>query len=188
MNTSRPRTFSLSSTLTSPSLNRSTSARPNGTCKWRVISVASGAPSFPVNSAIDNEPNSFVCDIDLAQNGWGGRIRTSEWRDQNPLPYHLATPQLGKQASFSRSSMLQARASHSVREPESQQIQAASRASIRVRVPWSHRPKSHRPPCRSGAQNQRAIANRAHVQRQGNGVAPRPSNRSFHRTPGNREL
>ena len=26
-------------------------------------------------------------------NGWGGRIRTHEWRDQNPLPYHLATPQ-----------------------------------------------------------------------------------------------
>src|SRR2546421_28336 len=26
--------------------------------------------------------------------GWGGRIRTSEWRDQNPLPYHLATPQI----------------------------------------------------------------------------------------------
>ncbi len=24
--------------------------------------------------------------------GWGGRIRTSEWRDQNPLPYRLATP------------------------------------------------------------------------------------------------
>ncbi len=28
-----------------------------------------------------------------ASHGWGGRIRTSEWRDQNPLPYHLATPQ-----------------------------------------------------------------------------------------------
>ena len=27
------------------------------------------------------------------RNGWGGRIRTLEWRDQNPLPYHLATPQ-----------------------------------------------------------------------------------------------
>src|ERR1700735_53960 len=27
--------------------------------------------------------------------GWGGRIRTSVWRDQNPLPYRLATPQLG---------------------------------------------------------------------------------------------
>ena len=25
--------------------------------------------------------------------GWGGRIRTSEWRNQNPLPYRLATPQ-----------------------------------------------------------------------------------------------
>jgi hypothetical protein len=30
----------------------------------------------------------------LAQSGWGGRIRTSVWRDQNPLPYRLATPQL----------------------------------------------------------------------------------------------
>ncbi len=29
--------------------------------------------------------------------GWGGRIRTSEWRNQNPLPYHLATPQSGLQ-------------------------------------------------------------------------------------------
>src|SRR5678816_397827 len=25
--------------------------------------------------------------------GWGGWIRTNVWRDQNPLPYHLATPQ-----------------------------------------------------------------------------------------------
>src|SRR5262249_41562024 len=24
--------------------------------------------------------------------GWGGRIRTYEWRLQRPLPYHLATP------------------------------------------------------------------------------------------------
>src|SRR4051812_13429000 len=24
--------------------------------------------------------------------GWGGRIRTSAWGDQNPLPYHFATP------------------------------------------------------------------------------------------------
>src|SRR3954449_6558549 len=28
-------------------------------------------------------------------NGWGGRDRTSEWRNQNPLPYRLATPQQG---------------------------------------------------------------------------------------------
>src|SRR4051812_11019482 len=25
--------------------------------------------------------------------GWGARTRTWEWRNQNPLPYHLATPQ-----------------------------------------------------------------------------------------------
>jgi hypothetical protein len=25
--------------------------------------------------------------------GWGARIRTWGWRNQNPLPYHLATPQ-----------------------------------------------------------------------------------------------
>ena len=25
--------------------------------------------------------------------GWGGRVRTFAWRNQNPLPYHLATPQ-----------------------------------------------------------------------------------------------
>ncbi len=29
--------------------------------------------------------------------GWGGRVRTSEWRNQNPLPYHLATPQQSAQ-------------------------------------------------------------------------------------------
>jgi hypothetical protein len=28
-----------------------------------------------------------------AKAGWGGRIRTCEWRHQKPLPYHLATPQ-----------------------------------------------------------------------------------------------
>ena len=27
--------------------------------------------------------------------GWGGRIRTSGCRDQNPVPYHLATPHRG---------------------------------------------------------------------------------------------
>ena len=29
----------------------------------------------------------------LISGGWGARIRTWEWRNQNPLPYHLATPQ-----------------------------------------------------------------------------------------------
>jgi hypothetical protein len=33
----------------------------------------------------------------MRNSGWGGRTRTSEWRNQNPLPYHLATPH---QAAF----------------------------------------------------------------------------------------
>jgi hypothetical protein len=32
--------------------------------------------------------------------GWGARIRTWEWRNQNPLPYHLATPQPGKRRNL----------------------------------------------------------------------------------------
>src|SRR5580692_7094446 len=28
--------------------------------------------------------------------GWGARIRTWGWRNQNPLPYHLATPHLAR--------------------------------------------------------------------------------------------
>src|SRR6202035_1799932 len=153
MNTSRPRTFSINSTFTSPSLNRPTCARPRGTCKCRVISCASAGFALPVNTAIVNESNSLPCDMGLSSTlanrshhkkwlgwkdysalrasplrgrpsgvilpllthplepfpvdeppqpqkiGWGGRIRTSVWRDQNPLPYRLATPQLENQRS-----------------------------------------------------------------------------------------
>ena len=35
--------------------------------------------------------------------GWGGRIRTSAWRYQKPLPYRLATPQRRCLASLGRS-------------------------------------------------------------------------------------
>ena len=44
--------------------------------------------------------------LDLETNqeiGWGGRIRTSAWRYQKPLPYHLATPQNLRKAAFSSS-------------------------------------------------------------------------------------
>src|SRR5436190_12024720 len=38
-----------------------------------------------------------ICDMKWFQisdkAGWGGRIRTSVCRNQNPVPYHLATPQ-----------------------------------------------------------------------------------------------
>ncbi len=38
------------------------------------------------------EPNELP-DCSTPRHGWGGRIRTHEWQDQNLLPCHLATPQ-----------------------------------------------------------------------------------------------
>ena len=38
----------------------------------------------------------------LERNGWGARIRNWECRYQNPMPYHLATPQPGPSARTER--------------------------------------------------------------------------------------
>ena len=52
-------------------------------------------PGFPGDKAADQaaawSPGSVF--IGGKNAGWGGRDRTCESRDQNPLPYHLATPQ-----------------------------------------------------------------------------------------------
>src|SRR6185295_862183 len=48
-NTSAPRTFSLISTLLSPSLNVSTTAFPKGTLRYWLISAARGGLEFPAN-------------------------------------------------------------------------------------------------------------------------------------------
>ena len=43
------------------------------------------------------EHEGYIIRLFLMRNcnyGWGGRIRTYGTRDQNPMPYHLATPQL----------------------------------------------------------------------------------------------
>ena len=50
---------------------------------WRRIPVA----VRQVLMVPENRANS------LSLNGWGGRDRTYECRNQNPVPYHLATPQ-----------------------------------------------------------------------------------------------
>jgi hypothetical protein len=46
----------------------------------------------PLFAAFSAGPEQISYDHRLR--GWGGRDRTSEWRNQNPLPYRLATPQL----------------------------------------------------------------------------------------------
>src|ERR1043166_492550 len=105
-NTSRPATFSSSSTMTSPSENRPTMQRPR--LKLRCLTTASASFGFalPVNTRIRS--NAIVeprirnaaatggrkgLHPPAAWNGWGGRDRTYECRNQNPVPYHLATPQ-----------------------------------------------------------------------------------------------
>ena len=69
--------------------------------------LANGDPNAPSDAngeaiAVGNHANrlkyrGFSLTVGIAANppkpaGWGGRIRTCEWRHQKPLPYHLATP------------------------------------------------------------------------------------------------
>jgi hypothetical protein len=55
--------------------------------KWRVESVSKCA------QRLGWEQSCFHNELSALSPGWGGRDRTSEWRNQNPLPYRLATPQ-----------------------------------------------------------------------------------------------
>jgi hypothetical protein len=40
--------------------------------------------------------------VETGLSGWGASTRTWEWRNQNPLPYHLATPQQAALADHRR--------------------------------------------------------------------------------------
>jgi hypothetical protein len=57
--------------------------------------------TMKVDSGYELRPHSDRLSAEKASDsiamyaGWGGRIRTCEWRHQKPLPYHLATPQQG---------------------------------------------------------------------------------------------
>ncbi len=47
--------------------------------------------------------------------GWGGRIRTFECRNQNPVPYHLATPPTGAGTILAAPSAFKRRPVRSIR-------------------------------------------------------------------------
>src|SRR3569623_473924 len=58
----------------------------------------SGAVRSAVTQLRDHRPSRSEKRLKfsgLQKTGWGAWIRTREWRNQNPLPYHLATPQHG---------------------------------------------------------------------------------------------
>jgi hypothetical protein len=67
--------------------------------------------------------------------GWGGRIRTSVWRNQNPLPYRLATPQYcatGISGPTARRTIVAARLR---RNPADQSLRSAT-SSMRCVMPF----------------------------------------------------
>ena len=51
-------------------------------------------------SAVQNTKKKNPAEAGLSKNGRGTGIRTPEWRDQNPLPYRLATPLQKLQNSY----------------------------------------------------------------------------------------
>jgi hypothetical protein len=63
----------------------------------RIVSVkirsARDAKKPPQSTAKSTHPqDKKYWNINYLITGWGAWIRTREWRNQNPLPYHLATP------------------------------------------------------------------------------------------------
>src|SRR5262245_8785127 len=85
-NTSPPRTFSVISTSTSPSLKRPISAPPSGTPRWRLMASARGRFEFPVNSLISpfTERAAPPCLLEL-----GGKESNLRCRIQSPVPCQL---------------------------------------------------------------------------------------------------
>ena len=45
-----------------------------------------------MTEATKSSPRLSNGELSVRLAGWGARIRTWEWWNQNPLPYHLATP------------------------------------------------------------------------------------------------
>jgi hypothetical protein len=56
---------------------------------WVVVSAMN--PQHGHAKALDPKRIQNVV-VAAGENGRGGWIRTNAWRDQNPLPYRLATP------------------------------------------------------------------------------------------------
>src|SRR5262245_19316262 len=82
--TSPPRTFSVISTCTSPSLNRPISALPRGTSTHRLIADASWGFEFPAKSLISSFTAPVHCASEL-----GGKDSNLRCRIQSPVPYQL---------------------------------------------------------------------------------------------------
>ena len=94
--------------------------------------AARGEPHLPLRTAKPSGRAAHFCGGD----GWGGRDRTYECRNQNPVPYHLATPQrkldlLGRRLCKRRQRMSCKRPGDASAHVERQQRQRAPRFVLR---------------------------------------------------------
>src|SRR4030095_7913078 len=78
-----------------PSEKRPTTQRPRLMFKCRHTASASLGFALPVKIRIRSKAmgRRLYALSHAGKDGWGGRDRTYECRNQNPVPYHLATPQ-----------------------------------------------------------------------------------------------
>src|SRR5580704_3048191 len=89
MKTSRPRTFSMSSMLHSPSLKRPTNARPSGICRLRAMSCDNAGLALPANSASVSLVLIVPCAASCDGASCPSRARTAVranwlgWKDSN---------------------------------------------------------------------------------------------------------
>src|SRR5712691_2826070 len=69
-------------------------ARENHRCWTESVQIAGQrlGPASLTHRNVGGSPTPGNHHAETGLAGWGARIRTWEWRNQNPLPYHLATP------------------------------------------------------------------------------------------------
>ncbi len=161
---------------------RRTSARPDTgwTCDLDEPSSSTGAPR--------GDGRAAAVAFDGA--GWGGRIRTCEWRNQNPLPYHLATPQrcgplgtrlTGTGVPISASREAGNRVTEPVpKTPVTAQGSASTARGEPARI-GAARPRHRRPRHHPGSRRRCAVARGGVAAERGGETRVRPGR--LHRTP-----
>src|SRR3569832_285182 len=151
--------------------------------KWRTTSLARRGLAFPLNAirlSMDTRVSGDLAGPTQQQKqpppaavrltGWGGRDRTYECRNQNPMPYHLATPQLNR-VLLSRST----RTADAGRAPAPQYPASVRAAGATRRAPLlpSRTMQTRRPPNRSFAPRRNSPAIRDDARLRGIDWPPR---------------
>ncbi len=149
-----------------------------------------GSSAQPLSCCSSRKNRRELCS---RKNGWGGRIRTCVWRDQNPLPYHLATPQSSSRSSRPLQQRMHRRAVQPARDETAPPIRHPRRHALSI-LQRARSWQRYSYPCQSCApapprQANRAArqANPAHLPLQDSATAP-PARRHCRRGPPTRRV